>query len=53
MLTKYRKWAGQPLYSKAKGPSIYNWTKGGPLVCNAANGRKVAHHYVEKLISGI
>ena len=36
--------SGQPLYSEAKGPSVCN--------ANAAKGRNVAHHCVERPISG-
>ena len=37
--TKYRKWGERP--------------QSGPSMCNVAEGRKVAHHCVEKPISGI
>ena len=49
MLIKYWKWA-------AKRPIDLKWNQrpqSGPSVCNAAKGRKVAHHYVDRPISGI
>ena len=49
MRTKYRKWAAKRtinLYWDQKPQSC-------PSVCNAAKGRKVDHHFVERPISGI
>ena len=48
-----------PLYSETKGREAAHQLimgqklQNGPSMCNASKGRKVAHHCVERPISGI